>query len=124
MGRPQRIVSLSKWSSVFQYGVLARALGLIWFIGTQDLVGPTDEEKWSPAPPMSTIEMKHIRARHINEIMSIPGVQRFDIGTKGFTVEILLPWKENRTLIPRVLEGIPVEVKITEDMYGYGDARG
>ena len=108
---------------VWQLAAVAGVPGLLWFIGTRGIVGPTDEEKRSSDRPVSTIEMKRIQARHMDEILSIPGVHRFDIGTKGFTVGLLLPHRENRPLIPRFLEGIPVEVKITElteeNMYGY-----
>lgn len=61
----------------------------VWFIGTQEIVGPTDEEKWSPALPVSTIEMKRIQARYLDTLLSIPGVSLFGIGPKGFVVYLL-----------------------------------
>ena len=88
----------------------------VWFIGKQEIVGPTDEEKWSPALPVSTIEMKRIQARHMDRIMSIPGVHGFGIGTKGFTVDLLFKFKENLERIPDNLEGIPLEVNLTKGL--------
>ena len=82
----------------------------VWFIGTQDIVGPTDEEKWSDDLPVSTIEMKRIKARHLHRIFSIEGVNSFGIGTQGFVVGLSPHVPENKTLVPKELEGIPVEV--------------
>ena len=84
----------------------------VWFIGTQEIVGPTDEEKWSPDLPVSTIEMKRIKARHMDEILGIEGVTGFGIGTHGFVVDVLSYSKESIDLIPDHLEGIPVKVEI------------
>ena len=88
----------------------------VWFIGTLAIVGPTDEEKWSPALPVSTIEMKRIKARHMIEIMDIEGVNAFGIGTEGFEVDLESKFKENRKLIPEKLEGIPVKVEIVDGL--------
>ncbi len=82
----------------------------VWFIGKQEIVGPTDEEKWSPHLPVSTIEMKRIKARHLDKIFSIPGVNSFGIGTHGFVVGVSPHTPESRDLVPEVLEGIPVQV--------------
>ena len=86
----------------------------VWFIGTQEIVGPTDEEKWSPDLPVSTIEMKRIKARHLDEILSIEGVTSFGIGTHGFVVEVLSHYEESLDLIPDALKGIPVDARLTE----------
>ena len=84
----------------------------VWFIGTQAMTGPTDEEKWSPDLPVSTIEMKRIKARHLDRIFRIEGVNSFGIGTHGFVVGLSPHVPENRALIPTELEGIPVTVKL------------
>ena len=88
----------------------------VWFLGTQEIVGPTDEEKWSPDLPVSTIEMKRIQARHMIEIMDIEGVNAFGIGKEGFEVDLESKFKENRKLIPDTLEGIPVKVEIVDGL--------
>ncbi len=84
----------------------------VWFIGKDAITGPTDEEKWSPHLPVSTIEMKRIKARHLDRIFRIEGVNSFGIGTHGFVVGLSPHVPENRALIPDELEGIPVTVKI------------
>ena len=86
----------------------------VWFIGTMAVTGPTDEEKWSPDLPVSTIEMKRIKARHLNRVLSIEGVNSFGIGTHGFVVGLSPHVPENKALIPTELEGIPVTVEETE----------
>lgn len=93
----------------------------VWFIGTQAIVGPTDEGQWSPALPVSTIELKRIKARHMLEILDIEGVHAFGIGQAGFAVDLESKFKENRQLIPEKLEGIPVKVDIVDDL---GAVRG
>ena len=83
----------------------------IWFIGTLGVFGPTDEEKWSPDLPVSTIEMKRIKARHLDRIFGIEGVTSFGIGTHGFVVGLSPHASENSDLIPDTLEDIPVTVE-------------
>ena len=82
----------------------------VWFIGNMAVVGPTDEEKWSPDLPVSTIEMKRIKARHLARILSIEGVNSFGIGKSGFVVGVDPVFSENQALVPTELEGIPVTV--------------
>ncbi len=84
----------------------------IWYIGNQPYVGPTDEEPFSKDLTISRVEMKRIQARHMKEIMSIPGVHGFGMGAKGFIVFLLPENKDNDKQIPQTLEGIPVEVEI------------
>jgi hypothetical protein len=89
----------------------------VWFIGTQEFVGPTDEEKWSPDLPFSTIKMKRIKARHLDEIFAIPGVTSFGIGTEGFVVDLMVDYKdESLDLIPDTLEGADVAVRLTNSL--------
>lgn len=95
-----------------------------WYIGDQGFVGPTDEEKWSPNLPVSTIEMKRIQARHTSRIMGIHGVHGFGIGTEGFVVDLLSRHKDNRKLIPDTLEGIPVEVRLTSGLATFLSEQG
>lgn len=83
----------------------------VWFIGRQAITGPTDEEKWSPDLPVSTIEMKRIKARHLDRIFSIEGVNSFGIGTHGFVVGVSPHVPENKALVPDELEGVPVTVE-------------
>ena len=82
----------------------------VWFIGTMAVIGPTDEEKWSPDLPVSTIEMKRIKARHLKAILSIEGVNSFGIGKSGFVVGVDPVFPKNQALVPTELEGIPVTV--------------
>ena len=84
----------------------------MWYIGNQPYIGPTDEEPFSPDLPIPLIELKRIQARHQKEISSIPGVQGFGIGAKGFVVFLLPEKRENASQVPKVLEGVPVEVKL------------
>ena len=84
----------------------------VWFIGNMAVIGPTDEEKWSPDLPVSTIEMKRIKARHLGRILSIRGVNSFGIGKSGFVVGVDPVFSENRALVPTDLEGIPVTVEL------------
>lgn len=84
----------------------------IWYIGRQPYVGPTDEEPFSPELPIPLIELKRIQARHHKEIFSIPGVHGFGIGAKGFVVFLLPEQRDHISQIPKVLEGVPVEVEI------------
>ena len=86
----------------------------VWFIGTQGFVGPTDEEKWSPDLPVSTIAMKRIKARHLDEIMGIEGVTSFGIGTQGFVVDLLSNDPLHVDRVPNTLEGVPVDVRLTD----------
>ena len=88
----------------------------VWFIGTQEIVGPTDEEKWSPDLPVSTIEMKRIQARYLDTLLSIPGVSIFGIGPKGFVVYLLSHHAdESRARIPLTLDGVRVDVELTTE---------
>jgi hypothetical protein len=75
-------------------------------------MGPTDEEPVSRDLPIPLIEVKRIQARHQQEIMSIPGVHGFGIGAKGFVVFVLPEKQDVMPQIPKVLEGIPVEVEV------------
>lgn len=87
----------------------------VWYVGTQEFVGPTDEEKWSPDLPFSTIKMKRIQARHLDTILGIPGVVSFGIGTRGFVVALQSAYRETSlTKIPETLEGVPVDVDLTD----------
>ena len=87
----------------------------VWYVGTQEFVGPTDEEKWSPDLPVSTIAMKRIQARHMDTILSIPGVMSFGIGTHGFVVSLQSAYRETSLKkIPETLEGVPVDVELTD----------
>ena len=93
----------------------------VWFIGTQEIVGPTDEEKWSPDLPVSTIEAKRIKARHLDAIMGIEGVDSFGIGTHGFVVGLLSHYEEESLdFIPDALEGVPVDVQLAEGFATFG----
>lgn len=84
----------------------------VWFVGTDAFTGPTDEEKWSSHLPVSTIEMKRIKARHLDRIFSIEGVNSFGIGAHGFVVGVSPHTPESHAVVPKDLEGIPVEVRI------------
>lgn len=83
----------------------------IWFIGTRGVLGPTDEEKWSPDLPVSTIEMKRIKARHLHRISSMEGVTTFGIGTHGFVIGLSPHVSREDVNIPDTIEGIPVTVE-------------
>lgn len=94
----------------------------VWYVGTQEFVGPTDEEKWSPDLPVSTIEMKRIQARHMDTILGIPGVTSFGIGTAGFVVYLQSAYKEDSyDRIPSNLEGVPVEIEVTDAVAYFGN---
>lgn len=84
----------------------------LWYVGNQPIMGPTDEEPVSRDLPIPLIEVKRIQARHQQEIMSIPGVHGFGIGAKGFVVFVLPEKQDVMPQIPKVLEGIPVEVEV------------
>jgi hypothetical protein len=86
----------------------------LWYIGGQPYLGPTDEEPVSKELPVPLIALKRIQARHHKEIFSIPGVHGFGIGAKGFVVSLLPEKRDNISQIPKVLEGVPVEVEIRE----------
>ena len=84
----------------------------VWYIGTQGFVGPTDEERWSPDLPVSTIEMKRIQARHRDAIFRLEGVHSFGMGPYGFVVGVLPGTSEvEQARVPTSLEGVPVTVE-------------
>lgn len=86
----------------------------IWYIGHQGYVGPTDEEPFSPAYPVPLIALKRIDLREQGAIFSIPGVHSFGIGEVGFVVYLDPEHRQNQTLIPQAIQGVPVEVKIAK----------
>lgn len=87
----------------------------IWYIGRQAYVGPTDDEPFSDDYPVPKIDLIRIHYRNMDEIMSIPGVHAFGIGTEGFEVSIRPNAARNTDLVPLTIEGVPVKVVI-EDM--------
>jgi len=86
----------------------------IWYIGRQPYVGPTDEQPYSAQYPVPLIELKRIHARVQDKIFSIPGVHAFGIGGKGFVVYLEPEQSVNEVLVPQELEGVPVEVEVTD----------
>ncbi len=85
----------------------------IYYIGTQAIIGPTDEEIWSEYIPIPYIELKRIQVRHMNTLWAIPGVHGMGIGADGFVVKLLPDHEDSRALIPDHLEGVPVSIKIS-----------
>lgn len=83
----------------------------IWHIGDQGFVGPTDEEPVSADLPIPKIELKRIKARHMERIFNISGVHAFGIGAQGFVVSIDPKQTSTRYSIPHEIEGIPVGVE-------------
>ena len=86
----------------------------IWYIGTQAFIGPTDEDYWSDEAPLPTIELQRIQMRHLDTILSIPGVHGFGIGPAGFVVSLTPDKALNAEEIPLALENVPVEVEVGE----------
>jgi hypothetical protein len=84
----------------------------IWDIGRQPYVGPTDEEPFSDELLIPKIVLKRIQARYRKELSSIPGVNAFGIGARGFVVFLDPKHPENESLVPQELEGIPIEVQL------------
>lgn len=86
----------------------------IWYIGTQGFIGPTDEERWSEGAPLPTIALKRIQMRHVDAILSIPGVHAFGIGPSGFVVQLDPIEADQADMVPLTIENVPVEVELTE----------
>ncbi|HEV8716834.1 MAG TPA: hypothetical protein VGX03_28950 [Candidatus Binatia bacterium] len=99
----------------YPQGVQVRKDGeKLWYIGTEMRLGPTDEEPVSPSLPIPLIAVKRIQVRHEREIMSIAGVHSFGIGARGFIVGLLPAHRENQSQLPRDLDGVPVEIEVSE----------
>ena len=86
----------------------------IWYIGDQGFIGPTDEEKWSDAAPLPTIELQRIQMDYQSEIMGVQGVHGFGISPTGFEVSLLPEYAHNESLLPADLDGVPLEVNLEE----------
>ena len=86
----------------------------IWYIGTQGVVGPTDDERLSDAIALSYIEMRRIQESHQHTILSLEGVHGIGIEEDGFVVEMLPSHTNLRATIPTTLEGVPVRVDISD----------
>lgn len=85
--------------------------GTTRYIGDQGFVGPTDEEPVSADLPIPKIELKRVKARHMERIFNILGVHAFGIGAKGFVVSIDPKQTSTKHSIPNEIEGIPVGVE-------------
>ena len=48
-----------------------------YYVGTQMMIGPTDEAPVSPTLPHSLIALQRIQVRHEHKVMTIPGVHGF-----------------------------------------------
>ena len=86
----------------------------VWYIGTDKHYGRTDEA-YREGAPYSIIEMQRIHYRHVDQLGLIPGVVAHGPSGQGFFVEILPEYFErSQHLVPRSLEGVPVEVRVAE----------
>jgi len=84
----------------------------MYYIGDQLIMGQIDEEPLSQDLPIPLIELKRIQARHQGKIFSISGVYGFGIGAKGFIIMLRSEVRDNVSLFPKTLEGVPVEIEI------------
>lgn len=80
----------------------------LWYIGRQAYSGPQDTGPVSAVYDRPIIELKRIRARNTERILSLSGVHGFGLISTGFGVWVL-PGSDT-TAIPTTIEGVPVQI--------------